>query len=293
MDFGFQMLVSTKHYAEVAPLAEQAGFSSLHVPDHLVYPAELPATYPYSDDGVLRINGVELLVGKVPTYDPFGLLCYLAACTTEMHLVPSVCIAPLYHPLFLARAVGTVDRLSGGRITLGVGVGWLRDEFVAAGEPFHDRGRRTDRIIETLRRLWTEDVVEQHDEWHDWEPLRFNPKPLRGTIPIHVGGAAPAALRRAGTYGDGWIEIGSKNLDELARKLDVVHAARVAVGRDHLPFEVTTTSTVAPDADAVRRAAELGVTRVIAIPDGGGQSLTPDVIEAWAARYAEDVIAAI
>jgi probable F420-dependent oxidoreductase len=294
MEFGFQMLVSTKHYAAVAPLAEEAGFTSLHVPDHLVYPAQLPATYPYSDDGVLRINGSELLVGNIPTYDPFGLLCYLAACTREVRLVPSVCIAPLYHPLFLARAVGTVDRLSGGRITLGVGVGWLRNEFVAAGESFEDRGPRTDRIIEILRRLWAEDVVEQHDGWYDWEPVRFNPKPLRGqSIPIHVGGAAPAALRRAGTYGDGWIEIGSKNLDELARKLEVVHAARVAAGRDHLPFEVTTTSTVVPDGAAVRRGAALGVTRVIAIPDGDGKPLTPDVIGAWAARYAEDVMAAV
>lgn len=294
MEFGFQMLVSTKHYAAVAPLVEEVGFSSLHVPDHLVYPAQLPATYPYSDDGVLRINGSELLVGNVPCYDPFGLLCFLAACTSTARLVPSVCIAPLYHPLFLARAVATVDRLSGGRIILGVGVGWLRDEFVAADESFEDRGARTDRIIEILRRLWAEDVVEQHDQWYDWSPLRFNPKPLGGgAIPIHVGAASPPALRRAGTYGDGWIEIGSSDLDELATKLEVVQAARAAAGREHLLFEVTTTSTVAPDADAVLRAAELGVTRVIAIPDGGGKPLTPDVIEAWATRYAQDAMAKV
>lgn len=291
MEFGFQMLVSTKHYAAVAPTVESAGFTSLHVPDHLVYPATVPAEYPYTDDGVMRVNGDDLFATPVPCYDPYGLLSFLAACTTTARLVPSVCIAPLYHPLFLARAVATVDRLSGGRITLGVGVGWLRNEFEAADESFTDRGRRTDRIIELLRSLWTEDVLEHSDEWYGWDPITFHPKPLGGgLIPIHVGGKSPAALRRAGRYGDGWIEIGSHDVDDLGRMLQIVHAERVAAGRDHLPFEVTTTSTVAPNADAVRRAAEMGVTRVIAIPDGGDRPLTPDVVEAWAERYASEVM---
>jgi probable F420-dependent oxidoreductase len=285
--FGLQMVVGTRHYAEVARLAEEAGFDALVVPDHLVYPPKVPATYPYADDGVLRINGVELLAGDLACYDPFVQLGFLAACTSRVKLMTGVCIAPLYHPIFLARSLATVDRMSGGRVELGIGIGWLEEEFDAAGWGFKDRGRRTDRIVEVLRQLWTNDVIEVHDEWFDFGPVKFNPKPLgRPAIPIHIGGASKPALRRIGTHGDGYIEIGSKSLEEVLEKKAVIDEARRAADRAHLPFETSSTPHALPDIDAIQRAEEAGITRVIVIPwslDGG--PLTPQAFKDWADHY--------
>lgn len=293
VQFGLQMLMGTRYYTETAAIAEEFGFSSLHVPDHLVYPAQLPDTYPYADDGVLRINGEPIFTDNLPCYDPFVLLGHLAACTHTVELVPSVCIVPLYHPLFLARALATVDRLSGGRVALGVGVGWLDAEFAAAGQGFHDRGKRTDRILELLDSLWADELIETDDEWYEFGPVRFNPKPLRGRIPRYVGGDSPAALRRAATRGDGWLDIGSNDLDASLAKVATIRRLRAESGRADLPFEVAVTSTVAPDRDSVARAAEHGVTRVIAMPSSIDGKLTADSVRSWAERYADDVMSKV
>lgn len=295
IQFGLQMVVGTRHYADVGLLAEQAGFCSLHVPDHLVYPDRVPATYPYSDDGVLRLDGVELLSGDLACYDPFVQLGFLAACTQSVKLVTGVCIAPLYHPIALARSLATVDRMSGGRVILGLGVGWLAEEFAAIGATFNDRGRRTDSIIDILRRLWTEDVIEHDDPWYRFGPIRFNPKPLsRSTIPIHVGGSSTAALRRAGRLGDGWIEIGSRTFEEFQAKLAVVQGARVDAGRADLPFEISTTAVPFASLDDYRRAADLGVSCVVVVPAlGNDRPRDPAAFRDWAQRFHDDVIAKV
>lgn len=292
IEFGLQMVVGTRHYAEVAAIAEEAGFTSLHVPDHLVYPDEVTSTYPYTDDGVLRLGGVELLSGGLACYDPFVQLGFLASCTRSVRLVTGVCIAPLYHPLALARSLATVDRMSGGRVTLGLGVGWLAEEFVAIGEEFTNRGRRTDSIIAILRRLWTEEVIDYEDEYYSFGPVRFNPKPLGASmIPIHVGGSSKAALRRAGRCGDGWIEIGSQSLEEFEDKLAVVNRERRAAGRANLPFEITTTGVRYASLDDYRRASELGVARVVVIPElGDDRPRDPTAFRAWAMRFHDEVM---
>lgn len=295
IQFGLQMVVGTRHYADVAVLAEEAGFTSLHVPDHLVYPDRVPPTYPYADDGVLRLDGVELLSGDLACYDPFIQLGFLAACTRSVQLVTGVCIAPLYHPIALARSLATVDRMSGGRVVLGLGVGWLAEEFAAIGAGFNDRGRRTDSIIEILRRLWTEDVIEHDDPFYRFGPIRFNPKPLgRNMIPIHVGGASKAALRRAGRLGDGWIEIGSRTYDEFEAKLAVVQGERINACRTELPFEITTTAVPFGCLDDYKRAADLGVSRVVVVPAlGGDRPRDPAAFRDWAHRFRDDVIAKV
>src|SRR5690625_829804 len=178
LEFGLQMVVGTRHYAQVGAIAEEAGFTSLHVQDHLVYRGRVPATYPYSEDGVPRLDCVELLSADLPCYDPFVQLGFLAASTQHVQLVTTVCIAPLYHPLALARSLATVDRMSGGRIALGLGVGWLAEEFAAVGATFGNRGRRADSIIKILRQLWTQDIIDYHDEFYRFGPIRFNPKPF-------------------------------------------------------------------------------------------------------------------
>lgn len=292
LEFGLQMVVGTRHYAEVGAIAEDVGFTSLHVPDHLVYPDRIPATYPYSEDGVLRLDGVELLSPHLACYDPFVQLGFLAAATKSVRLVTAVCIAPLYHPLALARSLATVDRMSGGRIELGLGVGWLADEFAAVGANFTNRGRRTDSIIEILRRLWTEEIIEYEDAYYRFGPIRFNPKPFgRAAIPIHVGGSSQAALKRAGRLGDGWIEIGSSSVDEFSEMLAVVNKARVEAERDDLPFAITTTATPYDTVDSYRRVADLGVSRIVVLPAlGDGRARDPKSFREWALRFRDDVI---
>ncbi|MGV0794498.1 LLM class F420-dependent oxidoreductase [Mycolicibacterium sp. XJ1819] len=295
LQFGLQMVVGTRHYAQVGAIAEEAGFTSLHVPDHLVYPDRIPADYPYSDDGVLRLDGVELLSSDLACYDPFVQLGFLAACTQSVRLITAVCIAPLYHPLALARSLATVDRMSSGRIELGLGVGWLGAEFDAVGAEFHNRGRRTDSIIQILRQLWTQEIIEYQDQYYRFGPIRFNPKPFnRAAIPIHVGGSSRAALRRAGRFGDGWIEIGSRSLEEFSEMLSVVNQARADAGRADQPFAITTTAVQYDTVDDYRRLADLGVSRVVALPAiGAGRPRDPDSFRDWAMRFRDDVIAKV
>ncbi len=194
MKFGTMIMgTSFRVMPEVASIYEEHGLESLWVPEHLVFPAVLPPLYPYTDSGYPVVNP------DTPSYDPWVVLAYLAAATTKIRLATNIYILPLRHPLQTARSVVTVDRVSGGRVTLGIGVGWLPDEFDYLKVGFKDRGRRTDAAIDAIRRLWSEDVIEVHDEHFDFGPVKFQPKPLqKPSIPIEVGGSSKAALRRAG-----------------------------------------------------------------------------------------------
>jgi probable F420-dependent oxidoreductase len=284
--FGFpRFAVSPRRYAEVAQLVEAHGFESIWIPEHLVFPAKMPASYPYTSDGQPGVDP------STPLFDPWVALAYIAAGTERLRLGTQVFVLPLRHPIAVARTVVTLDRLSGGRVILGAGVGWLEEEFAAVGQSFHTRGRRTDEMIDVIRRLFREQAIEHHGEFFDFEAVRFEPKPLEpGGIPIEIGAASRTALERAGRLGDGWIEIGCRNFDELAERLGMVTAARTKAGRDQLPFEVSTGSTIVRGLDEIRRAEALGVTRVIIGPDPGDGPLTIPVIEAWLDRFARDVI---
>jgi probable F420-dependent oxidoreductase len=290
MKFGLALFgLSPRHYGTVAAAAEEYGFESVWIPEHLVFPAEMPATYPYTEAGYPPVTPA------TPLFDPWVVLGSIAALTTTVRLGTQIYVLPLRHPIATARSVVTVDRLSGGRVTLGVGVGWLEDEFDIMGLSFRDRGRRTDEIVEVLRRLWAEETIEHHGRHFDFGPVRFEPKPVqKASLPIEIGGASPAALRRAGRLGDGWIEIGARDLVHLAEMLATVERHRRDAGRADLPFEVTTTGDKAPDRDAVRRARDVGVTRVIAGPVlAEGERFTPEGIVEWAKRYADNVMAGV
>ena len=249
MKFGLPFFgLSPRHYASVARAAEDNGFESVWMPEHLVIPAEMPATYPYTESGFPPITP------ETPLYDPWVVLGSVASATETIRLATNVFILPLRHPIATARSVVTLDRLSGGRVTLGAGVGWLEGEFDIVGQSFADRGRRMDEIMGLLRELWTGETVEHHGEFYDVGPLTFSPKALqKPSIPIEIGGASAAALRRAGRLGDGWIEIGCNDLDQLAAKMDVIREHRRQSGRQDLPFEFT--AGVGTDLDTIRRAA--------------------------------------
>jgi probable F420-dependent oxidoreductase len=288
MKFGTMIMgVSFRAYPEVAAAYDENGFESIWIPEHLVFPAEMPPTYPYSESGYPPVTP------DTPSYDPWAVLSYLAGSTSRIRLATNIYILPLRHPLQTARSVVTVDRVSGGRVTLGIGVGWLEDEFDYLGVDFGTRGRRTDAAVAAIRSLWRDEVIEVHDEFFDFGPVKFQPKPLQQpSIPIEVGGTSLPALRRAGRLGDGWIEVGSADLDEFRARLAVVEAARREAGRSG-PFEVTASAGLAQDLAGFRRLEEAGATRVVTGPrirrDAG--RLTPGEAVDWAKRFADEVIA--
>jgi probable F420-dependent oxidoreductase len=231
----------------------------------LLFPVAMPADYPYSE------SGLPITPSKTPLYDPWIMLAAIGAATSTIRLATNVFILPLRHPLMTARQLVTLDRISGGRVTLGAGVGWLRDEFDAVGLDFTKRGRMTDEIIPLLRRLWSEEEIEHHGEFYDFEPVNFEPKPIQRMngvkgIPIELGGASPPALRRAGTLCDGWIEIGGNRLEDVAANIATINQHRESAGRADLPFEITLGAAMARTADQVAQASEMGVTRLLAIP---------------------------
>jgi len=285
MKFGCHIMgVSLRHMPEVIQAYEENGLESVWIPEHLVFPATMPPTYPYTESGYPIVNP------DTPSYDPWPVLAFLACATTKIRLATNVYILPLRHPLQTARSVVTVDRLSGGRVTLGAGVGWLEDEFDYLREPFHNRGKRADAIIGVLRQLWSDDIIEVHDEHFDFGPVKFQPKPLQTpSIPIEIGGAAPAALRRAGRLGDGWIEIGASDIDDFAAKLSVVMEARRESGRVG-NFEVTAGSQLGKGLDDFRRMRDAGATRIMVGAPLKDYRVSPaDAIE-WSKRFAGEVI---
>ncbi len=284
MKFGLPFFgIGPRHYATIAQTAEQNGFESVWVPEHLVLPADVPPTYPYSDSGFPPI------VSDTPMFDAWVALGAVANATETIRLATNVFILPLRHPIPTARALVTLDRISGGRVTLGAGVGWLEGEFEAVGQDFHNRGKRMDEIMGILRELWTEDTIEHHGEFYDFGPVKFAPKTLqKPNIPIEIGGTSKAALRRAGRLGDGWIEIGSKDLDELAAKMAVINDHRREAGREGQAFEFTV--GVGTDLDTIRRARDLGVTRILVSAPPVDGRVTPDGAKEFTKRFADEVI---
>jgi probable F420-dependent oxidoreductase len=237
------------------------------------------------------------------------VLAAVASRTTSIKLGTGVFILPLRHPVMVARSVVTLDRMSGGRVLLGIGVGWMPNEFEIVGEDFTNRGKRTDEMIALMRELWSEETIEFHGEYYDIPPVKFAPKPVdrqRG-IPIIVGGTSPGALRRAGRIGDGWTHhvqikvslikgetnpgVDEEDWKQLADHLAVINRHRAEAGREDTPFEVV--AGMGPALDSVRRSEELGVTTVQVGPSVKNLHGSKDDFVDWIKRYADDVIARV
>ncbi|MDX2169700.1 MAG: TIGR03619 family F420-dependent LLM class oxidoreductase, partial [Deltaproteobacteria bacterium] len=186
----------------LAQRAEQLGFDSIWVADHLVVPVATASIYPY--DG-RAAPGPAQLDGLVEFYEPLLTLAYLAAATTRVRLGVSVYVVPYRNPVVTAKLVATLDALSGGRVIFGAGVGWLREEFTAVGADARVRGRVTDEYLEVCRRLWRDEVAAFDGAHYRLPPVRSGPKPRqRPWPPIWIGGNSDAALARAVAGGDGW-----------------------------------------------------------------------------------------
>jgi probable F420-dependent oxidoreductase len=246
---------------DLATAAEEAGFESLWAVEHIVVPSGYQSAYPYDPSGKMA-GGAE----DFDLPDPLIWLAYVAAVTTRIRLATGILILPERNPVIAAKEVATVDHLSGGRVVLGVGVGWLEEEFRALGVPFAKRGKRLDAYIDAMRALWTQDKASVSSEFVDFTDCISRPRPANGTVPIVIGGHTEAAARRAGRIGDGFFP-GSGDLDGLRKLFPVVKAEAEKAGRDPDSVELTGGAMGGRDADATARRidelAALGVTRVV------------------------------
>jgi probable F420-dependent oxidoreductase len=267
---------------EMARAAEDAGFESLWTVEHVVVPSGYTSTYPYDPSG--KMPGPE----ETPIPDPLIWLAYLASATSRIKLATGVLILPQRNPLVLAKELATLDQLSGGRLHLGIGVGWLEEEFDAIGVPFAERGKRTDDHVAAMRALWTEEKASHHSAYTDFTDCILSPKPAQGTVPIHVGGHTDIAARRAGRLGDGFFPATGSH-EELGRLFELVRTTAQEHGRDPDAIEMTTggNGAVGDGAlDEVKALADLGTDRVI-LPAFLFWRDTADAL----ARYGDEVIA--
>ena len=182
---------------------EERGFDSIWVAEHVVLFDEYASRYPYANDGRIPVRPESGIL------DPFAALSYLAAVTTRVRLGTGICLVPQRNPVYTAKEVATVDWLSGGRFDLGIGVGWLAEEFAALGVPFDRRGSRCRAYIDVMKTLWADPISEYSGEFYELAPTRQYPKPVQQPHPpIHFGGESDAALRRVADLGQGWYGFG-------------------------------------------------------------------------------------
>lgn len=269
--------------ARLAQLAEAAGFDSVFAVDHVVFPDNYTSTYPYSPTGRLPVGRA----GAFP--DPLIWIAFAAAVTTRLRFMTSVIILPQRNPLLLAKQVATLDHMSGGRFELGIGVGWLKEEFQAMGVPFERRGKRADEYVAAMQALWAEDGASFDGEFVKFRQVSCNPKPL-GRVPIIVGGHSEAAARRAGRLGDGFFPSVGAQVDTMPL-FDVARRAAAEAGRDPAHIEMIAgcpdllpSSTVEPKA-AIEERARRGISRIV-LPVG---PFMPNLEESLA-RFGDRVI---
>jgi probable F420-dependent oxidoreductase len=243
-------------------IAEAAGFDSVVAVDHVVFPHKYTSVYPYAPSG--RLPGGP--GGSLP--DPLIWMAAMMAVTERLRFMTGVIILPLRNPLVLAKQVATLDHMSGGRIELGIGVGWLKEEFEAVGVPFEKRGARSDEYIAVMRKLWAEDGASFAGQFVKFDEVSSNPKPVRRSVPIVIGGHSEAAAKRAGRLGDGFFPSVGTQVDILPL-FDVVRRSAEAAGRDPRAVEIMAGcpdllpgSTADPRA-AIEARAKQGVTRIV------------------------------
>jgi probable F420-dependent oxidoreductase len=265
---------------ELAQAAEAAGFDSIWTVEHVVVPHGYQSRYPYSANG--RMGDIE----DFPIPDPLIWMAYVASATTSIKLGTAILIVPQRNPVVTAKALATLDYMAGGdRVLLGIGVGWLAEEFDALGIPFADRGPRTDDYVAAMRALWSQECATYQGEFVSFNEVYSRPRPPSGRIPVIVGGDTRAAARRAGRLGDGYFPARG-NPTEL---YDEMRRAAEAAGRNPDGIEI---SAAAPyDADEIDSLARLGVDRVM-VPVSGAAGLPPLVKNPdEVVRYGKEVIA--
>lgn len=279
----YQAGVDIDVYRTVAQKGEALGFDSFWLGGHIVLPKTLSPLPPEDPNKTLSLtdpatvsewarrnaeksakDGNNRHDSNGHKLDPWTLFSHLAGLTTTLRFASGIFILPLVNPFVTARALTTADIVSGGRIIVGIGVGWCPEEFAIVGEDFHTRGKRADEIIEILQKLWTEDTIEYHGKHYSFPPVQFAPKPVqRPHPPILGGGLTPPAIRRAARLNGCWMPI--NDIELIKSLLADIKQIREADGLSNEPYDVTVHAPLPLTKDTLRRFEDIGVTRVVAV----------------------------
>jgi probable F420-dependent oxidoreductase len=275
----------TDQLLEIARCAEELGFHGLMSGDHAVYPEAIDPDYPYSETGLPPMQPED----EYP--DQTAIFAAMAAVTSRLRFTCGVYVLPLRNPHEVARASATLAILSDNRFILGVGVGWMKEEFEIYGVDFHQRGKITDESIAVMQKLWRGTMVEHHGTHFDFPRVQLSPAPKLAP-PIYIGGASEVALRRAARVGDGYIGAGTApdDVKPLLRRLDTL---RREYGRDQQPFEAMLGVSAAPTLDLYRRLADDGLHSTVAPPFQyalGKKHSTIEEKKQFMAQYAENIV---
>jgi len=267
----------------VAVAAERCGFATLWAGEHVVRVDSSESRYPYSDDGQIAIPAAADWI------DPMIGLSFAAAATSTIGVATGVLLLPEHNPVLVAKQAATLDTLSGGRFTLGVGVGWSREEFDALGVPFERRAARTAEYVAAMRTLWRDDVASFEGKFVRFDSVRVNPKPVVDRrIPVVIGGNSDAALRRVVAWGDGWYGFNLDGVQEVAERIDDLNRLCDDSGRDRAELRLAV-ALRDPSVDDVRPLADLGVDELVVV---GGPPKDAGAAADWVSGLAEKWIAA-
>jgi len=249
----WQSLIFTEpdQLLELAKHADALGYTGVVLPDHVAMPERSESSYPYSNYELDPTS---------PFLDPWPAIAAMASVTSRLRFSTYVYILPMRDPFSVAKSVATVSILSQGRVALGLGVGWLREEVEILGFDFAGRGKRADEMIQVLRALWSSGSAELHGEHFDFPRVHAQPLPDQ-PIPLYVGGHTDAAIRRAADC-DGWMGLDFP-LEEVPGVVERVRRARRAAGREGEPFEIFLSPREAVEVDTYERLEEMGVTAVL------------------------------
>lgn len=255
----------------VSRAAESLGFATLWAGEHVVMIDELESRYPYSPDGRIAIPA------DADWLDPLVALGFAAAATSEIRIATGVLLLSEHNPVLLAKQAASLDALCGGRLTLGVGVGWSAEEFAALGVPFAGRGKRLDEYVAAMRTLWRDDVATFHGDFVDFESVRVNPRPVHDRrVPVFLGGNGDKALARAAAYGDGWYGF-NLSVQEVAERLQVLRRLCDERERDLREVHVAVALTDGQP-DQRDQLAEWGVDELVLV---SSPPADPADVDAW------------
>lgn len=261
----------------VAAAAERAGFATLWSGEHVVMVDQSASRYPYSDDGHIAVPA------EADWIDPLIGLSFVAAATSTIRIATGVLLLPEHNPVLVAKQAATLDTLSGGRLTLGIGIGWSREEFDALGVPFERRGARTKDYVDAMRTLWRDDVASFDGEFVAFDSVRVNPKPVGGRVPIVVGGNSDTALSRVASWGDGWYGFNVDGVDEVAERVAFLQERCDETGRDRHELRLAVALRDLKPGDAPLLAS-LGIDELVLVeapPDD------PDDAGVWVSELAD------
>jgi len=262
----------------VASAAEDCGFATLWAGEHVVMVDRSESRYPYSDDGVIAVPA------QADWLDPMIALSFAAAASSTIGIATGVLLLPEHNPVIVAKQAASLDRLSGGRLTLGVGVGWSKEEFDALGVPFEHRAARTAEYVAAMRTVWRDEIASFDGKFVGFDSILVNPKPIRDRrIPIVVGGNSDRAMQRVVAWGDGWYGFNLDGVDAVRDRVGKLDQLCAEAGRDRAELRLSV-ALRSPGAQDVGKLAELGVDELVLVESPPDR---PDDAAKWVAELAE------